>query len=138
MGEVPKGEVKQSKWPLIISMLIIAGLTGSYFLVDPFQQFIAEAYSVLTSDDNRRISKWVNGLGAWGPTFIMGAMVIQMFLLVIPSPLLMVVSVLAYGPWVGAVISVAAVFLASTVGYWIGRSLGIVTVSRLLGPDKER
>lgn len=130
--------VKQSKWPLIASLALILGLLTAYFFIDPFQQFIDEAYNVLTSENQERISKWVSDLGAWGPIFIIFTMIIQMFLIVIPSPLLMVVSVLAYGPVWGVIIAVVSVLAASTIGYWIGRYLGIVTIYKLIGEKKEK
>lgn len=60
-------------------------------------------------------------------------MVSQMFLLIIPSLLLMVVSVLAYGPIWGSVLSFISVLTASTVGYFIGEYLGATFITRLLG-----
>jgi uncharacterized membrane protein YdjX (TVP38/TMEM64 family) len=59
-------------------------------------------------------------------------------LVVIPSLALMVVSVLAYGPFWGTVISLAAIMSASTVGYMVGRRLGLVTVDKLIGSKTEK
>lgn len=102
------------------------------------QNFINEAYEVLTSDDSQRISLWVENLGWWGPIFIVLAMVVQMFLLVIPSPLLMLVAILAYGPIYGTLLSILAIFIASTIGYIIGRMLGEVAVIKLIGEKQEK
>jgi uncharacterized membrane protein YdjX (TVP38/TMEM64 family) len=129
---------KQSKWPLIISIIVIASLVGAYFFINPVNAFLKNAFEVLTSDDKQRISNWVSQLGFWGPFFIIVTMIAQMFLLVIPSPLLMVVSVLAYGQFWGAVLSIVAIFAASSIGYMIGRYLGVVTVDRLIGHKKEQ
>jgi uncharacterized membrane protein YdjX (TVP38/TMEM64 family) len=131
-------EINQSKWPLIISGLIVAGLVASYFLVPEIRDFFRNAYKVLTSENESRISGWVSQLGFWGPAFIVFTMIAQMFLLVIPSPLLMVISVLAYGPFWGALISIVAIFFASTIGYWIGRYLGVTTIFKLIGSKKEK
>ena len=131
-------EIKQSKWPLIISAVIIGGLVASYFLVPEIRDFFRNAFKVLTSENENRISNWVDQLGLWGPVFIVSTMVAQMFLLVIPSPLLMVVSVLAYGPFWGVLISIVAIFFASSIGYWIGRLLGVNTIFRLIGSRKEQ
>jgi uncharacterized membrane protein YdjX (TVP38/TMEM64 family) len=64
-------------------------------------------------------------------------MVIQMFLLVIPSIVLMVVSIVAYGPILGTIIILVAIFSASTVGYVIGRYFGEAFVMKLLGKQTE-
>ncbi len=133
-----KAPAKQSKWPLIISGLIIAGVLASYFLLPGVKHFFTEAYNTLTSENEQKISNWVGQLGFWGPFFIIVAMSVQMFLIVVPSPLLIVVSVLAYGPYWGSLISVAAVALASTIGYFIGRYLGIAVIDRLIGHKKEQ
>lgn len=129
---------KQSKIPIIISISILLGIIISYFTISDFQSFIDESYNVLTSQNEKRISTWVNDLGLWGPVFIAGTMVLQMFLIVIPSPLLMVVSVLAYGPVLGAGLAILSIFLASSVGYFIGRYLGEITVDRIIGHKKEQ
>lgn len=128
----------QSKKPLIISAVVIAALICSYFFIPQVQSFLNEAYEVLTSEDNDRISAWVDNLGFWGPVFIILGMVAQMFLLVVPSPLLMIVAILAYGPIYGTLLSIGAIFVASTVGYFIGRWLGEVAVIKLVGEKQQK
>ncbi|MFO7977368.1 MAG: TVP38/TMEM64 family protein [Bacteroidales bacterium] len=128
----------QSKWPLIISAIIIAGAVSAYFLFPGVNQFLREAFHTLTSENEARISDWVDNLGIWGPLFIVLAMSLQMFLLVIPSPLLIVISVLAYGPFWGSLISIVAVALASTLGFVIGKYLGEVFISKIIGTSKQK
>jgi uncharacterized membrane protein YdjX (TVP38/TMEM64 family) len=65
-------------------------------------------------------------------------MVIQMFLLVIPTTLIMIVAILAYGPVWGSVISFIAVLTAAMVGYFIGRFVGDRFTTRLLGEKTEQ
>lgn len=132
-----KTKNSRSRWPLILSGLLILGLVTLYFLIPDFQNFVKEAYEVLTSDNEKSISNWVNDLGIWGPIIIVVSMTLQLFLIVIPSFILMVVAVLAYGPFWGAAISVLAIFVASTVGYSIGRFLGEVAIDRLIGESKK-
>lgn len=129
--------IKQSKAPLYISIAIIVIVVGSYFLVPSVNQFFSEAWDVLTSDDERRIKNWVDQFGVMGPLVIILAMTLQMFLLVIPTPLLMVVSVLAYGEVGGALLILAAVFVASSFGYIIGAYLGTPIVDKILGRKTE-
>jgi uncharacterized membrane protein YdjX (TVP38/TMEM64 family) len=133
-----QNEISQSRLPLIISFSIIALLILLYFVWPAFQESLNEAYRILTSDDRQKISQWVSQFGIWGPIVIILAMVVQMFLFVIPSVALMVVSVLAYGPFWGSIISLLAIFAASTVGYFVGRKLEMVTVHRLIGSKTER
>lgn len=130
--------VKQSKLPLYISILIIVSLVLAYFFIPGVQNFLTEAWNVLTSDDEARIKKWVANFGWFGPVILVLAMIAQMFLLVIPTILLMVVSVLAYGPLWGSCIILVAVFAASSVGYFIGRYFGPVIVEKLIGHKNEK
>ena len=65
-------------------------------------------------------------------------MVAQLFLLVVPSILLMIVSVLAYGPVWGSVIIIVSVFAASTVGYFIGSYFGDAFVKKIIGKKSEK
>ncbi|MBI6121295.1 TVP38/TMEM64 family protein [Salegentibacter maritimus] len=129
--------VKKSKAPLIVSGTIIIAFVAAYFFIPGVKDFFSEAWSVLTSNDEERITNWVSEFGWLGPTVLILAMVAQMFLIVIPSVALMVVSILAYGPIFGSLIIFAAIFSASSVGYFIGRYFGPVIVKKLIGPKNE-
>ncbi|QMU31099.1 TVP38/TMEM64 family protein [Adhaeribacter radiodurans] len=126
-----------SKTPWIISGSFIGLLLACYFLWPAFQEAIQEAWQVLTSNDQKRISRWVSQFGFWGPMFIVLFMVAQMFLVVINVVALMVVAVLAYGPIWGSVISIAGIFVASTVGYLLGLGLGPATIGKFLGAKTQ-
>jgi len=127
----------KSNVTLYLSIIMVVGIITSYFLIPDFQQFTNTAWEVLTSDDEQRIEEWVDGFGWFGPIVIVLAMIIQMFLLVIPTIALMVVCILAYGPIWGSLIILTAVFAASTVGYFIGRYLGEKFILQLLGKKTE-
>ncbi|HKL35547.1 MAG TPA: TVP38/TMEM64 family protein [Salegentibacter sp.] len=129
--------VKKSKAPLIVSGVIVAALVAAYFFIPGVREFFTEAWDVLTSNDEERITEWVSDFGWMGPTMLILAMVAQMFLIVIPSVALMVVSILAYGPIFGSLIIFAAIFTASSVGYFIGRYFGPVIVEKLIGPSNK-
>ncbi len=130
--------VKESKWPLIITGLLIAGLVISYFLFPGFQEHVRHSWDVLSSGEEKRISEWVNQFGFWGPFFIVLAMVAQMFLLVINVVALMLVAIVAYGQFWGSLIAIGAVVVASSIGYWIGHGIGEAGVSKLIGRKTER
>lgn len=131
-------EASKSRLPLYLSITIILATVASYFLFPEVQSFLNDAWEVLTSDDQQRIKDWVSDFGWYGPIVIVLAMILQMFLIIIPSILLMVVSVLAYGPFWGVIINLTAVYLASSIGYVIGISLGQNFVLKLLGKNNER
>jgi uncharacterized membrane protein YdjX (TVP38/TMEM64 family) len=95
----PKDAVRSSKLPWIISISFILLMLACYFWWPGFQATVKEAWLVLTSGDQKRISGWVSQFGFWGPAFIVLFMILQMFLVVINVVALMVVAVLAYGPF---------------------------------------
>lgn len=128
---------KKSKIPFYVSLGIIISLFALYFLVPSVQDFLNHSWEVLTSEDEARIKEWISGFGVLGPIVLVLAMILQMFLIIIPTILLMVVSVLAYGPIWGSLIIFVAVGCASSVGYAIGRFLGEGKVGKLIGGKTE-
>ena len=92
---------------------------------------------MLTSDDEERIKNWVAKFKLFGPLTLILVMIIQMFLFVVPNVFIMMVAIISYGPFWGAVISFVGVFASSSVGYLIGKYLGPVTVHKLMS-DKVR
>ncbi len=131
-------ERKQSKLTWIIPLALVAGLVILYFAWPAFHALANEAYQVLTSGDEERVEAWVSQFGAWGVAVILGLMLAQSLLAVIPSVLLMIVAVLAYGPVLGGVLAWGGLLLAASMAYGIGRLLGPVTVEKLIGSKTER
>ncbi len=129
---------KKNNIPLYLSIILVAGLVTCYFTIPSVNHFLRDVWSVLTSDDEARIKAWVEGFGWFGPISLVLAMVIQMFLLIIPTTLIMVVAILAYGPEWGSVISFIAVTTAASVGYFIGRFVGSRFIKSLLGEKTQK
>jgi len=127
----------KSKLPLFVSLFLFTTVIAAYFLIPDVKDFLNEAWNILTSNNQSRIKEWVSGFGWVGPIILILAMILQMFLIIIPSVALMVVSILAYGPIWGSLFVIVAIFSASSVGYAIGKSLGQVYVLKLLGEKTE-
>ena len=127
-----------SKLPLILSFSVIAALVASYFIFPSFKEGANEAFNVLTSKDEELINDWVKQFGVWGPVVILLAMVFQMFLFIIPNILLIMISILSYGPVWGALLAWFGVLLASTVGYFIGNKLSPMTVHKFVGQKTQK
>ncbi len=130
--------IRKSRKPLFLSIAVITALAGSYFLIPEFQAELNTAWAVLTSGDEPRIHEWVRQFGWFGPVLIVFVMVAQMFLIVIPSWLLMIVAIVAYGPYWGSLIVFTAIYVASSVGYSIGRYFGPIIAKRLIGQKAEQ
>ena len=123
--------------PLMITGTLL--LTGFvvYQTTPAFSQFLRDAWTILTSNDRPRITAWVNQFGFWGPVILVAAMIVQIFLVVIPSWGLMVVAVLAYGPVWGAVLSLCATVIAAMVAYVAGKYVGDVVIRSFVGDATE-
>ncbi|WKX78532.1 TVP38/TMEM64 family protein [Zobellia laminariae] len=129
----------KSKWPAFLSVMIAVLLAIGYFTIPSIESFFNEAWQVLTSGNQKEVENWVAQFGAWGPIILIIAMIAQMFLIIVPSVMLMVASILAYGPIWGSIIILIAVFLASSVGYAIGKLLGRDhKVQRIIGKKTEK
>jgi uncharacterized membrane protein YdjX (TVP38/TMEM64 family) len=124
--------------PPVLVVAILAAIVLGYFFNPAVQSFIDEAWVVLTSEDRERIEAWVDQFDWWGPLLLMALFLVQMFAFVLPSWLLIVVSVLAYGPWWGSVIALAGILLAASVAYGLGVLLSEVTLRKMLGESSER
>jgi uncharacterized membrane protein YdjX (TVP38/TMEM64 family) len=107
----------------VLSGIIILGLVIMYFTYSPFQAGIDEAWQVLTSEDQQRINNYVQQFGIWGPLAIIVFTVLQMFLIIFPSWIPIIVAVMAYGFWWGVLISLTGVAVASSIGFYIGKRL---------------
>jgi uncharacterized membrane protein YdjX (TVP38/TMEM64 family) len=92
---------------------------------------------VARSGDREELSRWVQSFGAWGPILLLCLSIAQTVLFVVPSTLVIIAAVLAYGPWWGGLLAMGAVLLgaafAYTVGWWIGSS----GVRRMVGKRTE-
>lgn len=133
-----KKQPAQSNFPLYLSLALAAVVVASYFLIPGFNSFLKEAWNVLTSEDEAKIRDWINGFGWFGSIVLILAMVVQMFLIVIPTVLLMVVAIIAYGPVWGSLLLLVAIFAASTTGYWLGRYFGEIIILRFIGKSAEK
>lgn len=107
----------------ILSGILLLGLVLFYFFHPPFQEQVKELWHVLLSEDKVLIQDYVEQYGMWGPVAIIIFIILQMFLIIFPSWLPIIVGVLAYGFWWGILINLIGVGIASTIGYFIGGKL---------------
>lgn len=116
----------------LLSGAVILGLGILYFTFAPFQAAVIEAWNILTSGDQDRINQYVQQFGIWGPLAIIVFTILQMFLIIFPSWIPIIVAVMAYGFWWGVLISLTGIALASTIGFYIGKKLKGSIVGSLL------
>lgn len=130
------GLERNLSWVVPAAVVLTAAV--AYLAVPGFARFVREAVAVLSSGDLAQIRAWIQGYGAWSFAVIVAILTVQPLLVVVPSVLMMVVSVLAYGPVWGGLLAWLGSILAALVGYGLGWSLGPVTVDRLIGQKTER
>lgn len=132
----PKKLSKKTSYFLTGGIILL--LVISYFIIPDFQDFINKTWNVLWSEDKEKIRSYFKNFGFWGPLAIIVVMVVQIFLVIFPSWLPMIVAVLAYGFWGGAAISIAGVYCASTIAFYLGKFLGEDHLEQLLGESKNK
>lgn len=113
----------QKYFSFLISGFLILGLVGAYFQVPAFQDFVDEAWSIIWNEDHEEIQEYFKRFGLWGPLAIVVFIVLQMFLLVFPTWIPIIVAVLAYGFWPGVLINLIGIGISSFIGYRIGDKL---------------
>lgn len=127
-----------NKLPLYLSTALIVVVLAFYFLHPAFQSAVNESWDVISSNDESRIKAYVSELGWIGPVFIVLLMILQMFLIFIPSILVMIATILAYGPIWGSIIVIIAIFITSSIGYLVGRYFGLYITNKIIGEKTER
>jgi uncharacterized membrane protein YdjX (TVP38/TMEM64 family) len=125
-------------YPLLFTLLLLAGLLAAYFAFPSLQQELRRAFELARAGKGEALARWFQQFGIWGPVGIVVFMIAQMFLIIVPSWLLMIVANIGYGAVWGVVISVLAVSAASTIGYLLGRFFSQAVVGRLFSRDQER
>ncbi|MDT0645273.1 VTT domain-containing protein [Zunongwangia sp. F260] len=118
-----------------LSGFILACLVATYFVFPAFKDFIDETVDVILSGNTKETRSYFKEFGVWGPLAIIVFIILQMFLIVFPSWLPVIVAVMAYGFWLGVLISLTGVMLASAIGYFIGIKLQVL-LEGVVGEDK--
>ena len=133
-----RSKILFKKASIFIYAFIVIALVASYFFIPAFQNQIDIAFDVLTGEDEERIQQYVSTFAVFGPVIIVLGMMVQMFLFVIPNVLLMMIAIVSYGPVWGGVISFAGVFASSSLGYYIGRKLSKVTLTKFVSTKSQK
>ena len=115
-------------------LALIAGLLLSYALIPAVREAALEAYRLLVNDDRSALQAWVQGFGWWGPVLIVALMIAQTLLSFVPMILILLVSVMVYGPVYGALLGWFGAIIAALLGYGIGLIFGSSIAERFVTP----
>ncbi|WP_407570667.1 TVP38/TMEM64 family protein [Deinococcus altitudinis] len=111
----------------VLGLLVLAGLQPGT------QSFAVSGYGALFARDPAVTHAWVTQFGAWGPLVLLAAFVVQAVLPVIPALILVLVSLLAYGPVTGFFIVYLGTLLGAAAGYGLGYGVGDPLIRALAG-----
>lgn len=127
----------KSKFTWLIPVTTLLLLIGLYFVSDSYRNFMTDAYRKLSGGNPEEIQSWVSEFGAWGFAVIAFLMVLQTLIPFLPSLVIMVVSVLGYGPIWGSALAWGGLLLAGSIAYTIGNLLGPSGTVKMIGKNTE-
>src|SRR5688572_28474972 len=107
---IKENNESHSRLPIVIALSLLAVLVGCYFILPGFKNTVNEIFHVLISKDEEKIEAWIEKFGIAGPFVLILVMIVQMFLFVVPNILVMVISIVIYGPVWGSLISLVGIF----------------------------
>lgn len=137
-GATDAPDTSQSNFTWLVPVALAGVLVALYAVWPEYRDFVERAYTLLANERRDEFERWIRDFGAWGPLVLVLMMLMQTLIAFIPSVLIMIVAVLAYGPVAGGALAWGGLLLAGILGYSIGRSLGPVTVYKLIGRDTEQ
>jgi uncharacterized membrane protein YdjX (TVP38/TMEM64 family) len=114
-------------------LALLGALVALYFVWPAYREVVTEGWRVLRGGDRDQLSTWVRSFGAGGPLAIVVLAIAQTVVFVLPSTLLIVASVVVYGPWWGGLLAWGALLMSSALAYGVGRWLGEMAVRNMVG-----
>jgi uncharacterized membrane protein YdjX (TVP38/TMEM64 family) len=111
-------------WGKILLIAAVAAALAAAWRFTPLSEF-------LTAD---RVTAWARSIRElpWAPVALVLAYVPATFVL-FPRPVLTILAVLAFGPWLGFAYALSGVVAAALAGYYVGRALPERTFKRIAG-----
>ncbi|WP_372919789.1 TVP38/TMEM64 family protein [Salegentibacter sp.] len=125
--------IKPRNISFLVSGIILGLLVLAYFVLPSFREFIDTTVNMLINGNEEATQEYFKDFGVWGPLAIIVFIILQMFLIVFPSWLPVIIAVRAYGFWWGILIALTGVVLASAIGYYIGKSINTALLTKIIG-----
>lgn len=111
-------------WGKILTAALVVAALAAAWRYTPLNEFIT----------GERVIGWARAVREyrWAPLLVMMAYTPAAFVM-FPRPLLTLLTVIAFGPWLGFAYSMSGIVLAALATYYAGRALRPETVKRLAG-----
>lgn len=129
---------RRTRLTWVLPLAFAVAVASLYFLSEPFREIVTEGYEVVASGDERRVQQWVRGFGAAGVAVLLGLMLMQSIVAVLPSLVTIVAAVVAYGPVSGALLAFSGMLMTASFMFGVGRSVGPLAIERFVGAKTQR
>jgi uncharacterized membrane protein YdjX (TVP38/TMEM64 family) len=118
------GQRRQPAWGKILLVALATAALAAAWRFTPLSEFITA----------ERIVGWAKAVRGvtWAPLVVIAIYTPAAFVM-FPRPLLTLLTVIAFGPWLGFVYGMAGILVAALATYYAGRLLPRGTVKRLAG-----
>lgn len=123
----PADEItRQDKGKLLGLLVVVALLVVATFLLWRY-------FSQLSTDAGREaLVEQIRDAGFWGAFILLGLQVVQVVVAVVPGEIVEILGGVIYGPWLGTLIIMVGVVLASAAIFGLVRKLGYPFVSKVV------
>ena len=129
--------VRTSRTVRYLRFVVVVGIAAifalAYSLSENFRVEVARAVGILGQGDVGVLRDYLLSFGALAPLASVAAMILQALIAPVPVFLVVFANGLTFGVLWGWLLSLAGLILASTVCFWISRSLGRGPVEALAG-----
>jgi len=126
MSEVREGKRRrrQPAWGKILAVVLACAALAAAWRYTPLSEFITA----------ERIIGWARAVRGvtWAPIVVIALYTPAAFVM-FPRPLLTLLTVIAFGPWLGFAYGMAGILVAALATYYAGQLLSRETVKRLAG-----
>jgi phospholipase D1/2 len=119
-----KGARRQPAWGKILLAVLATAALAAAWRYTPLSEFITA----------ERVIAWARAVREvqWAPIVVIALYTPAAFLM-FPRPVLTLLTVIAFGPWLGFAYGMAGILLAALATYYAGRILSPETVKRIAG-----
>jgi phospholipase D1/2 len=124
-----KSSGKRPAWGKLIAFLVACIALAAAWRYTPLKEWVTAS----------QIAEWARMVREfpWAPVIVIAAYVPTAFLM-FPRPLLTLMTVIAFGPWLGFTYGMAGILVSALATYYAGRVLKRERVERLAGDSYER
>lgn len=115
---------RKPAWGKLLAIVIVIAALAAAWRYTPLSEFIT----------GERISAWARAIRGWpwAPLVVVFLYTPAAFVM-FPRPLLTLLTVVTFGPWLGFAYGMAGIILSALATYYVGRLLPDKTVQRLAG-----